>query len=42
MGDTYNDDVVAKQLNYLGLLQVIKIRQSGFPIRKPMKVFYEE
>lgn len=40
--EIFDDDLVMKQLNYLGLLQAVKIRKAGFPIRKPFSVFYRE
>ena len=33
--DTFDDDLVLRQLRYLGLRDVVYIRQKGFPIRKP-------
>lgn len=36
---TFEDDLVVRQLNYLGVLDTVNIRQAGFAIRIPFKDF---
>ncbi|CAK4836038.1 unnamed protein product [Aphanomyces euteiches] len=37
----FSTELVRDQLIYSGILEVIKIRQQGFPIRRPFDQFYE-
>jgi len=39
-GDCFTSSMVLAQLRYAGLLEVCRIRQIGFPVRKPFKEFF--
>ncbi|KAK8527352.1 hypothetical protein V6N13_085188 [Hibiscus sabdariffa] len=39
--DTYEDDLVLKQLRYCGVLEVVKISRSGYPTRMTHQEFAE-
>lgn len=41
VSDTFDGSLVLRQLRYLGLKEVVRIRQLGFPIRRLHKEFYE-
>jgi myosin heavy subunit len=41
IGDTFNGDMVLGQLRYLGLREVVLIRQQGYPIRRPFADFLQ-
>ncbi|VDL98603.1 unnamed protein product [Schistocephalus solidus] len=36
---TFEDTMVMEQLRYIGILETVKIRSSGFPVRLPYTVF---
>lgn len=36
----FNPDVVLNQLRYSGMLETVKIRRAGFPVRRTFKDFY--
>ena len=42
VGDYYESEVMLKQLRYSGLLEVCRIRQSGYPSRITYEQFYHE
>jgi myosin heavy subunit len=39
VGDKFTSEMVMSQLRYAGLLEVCRIRQVGFPVRKDFKTF---
>uniref|UniRef100_UPI003AAE8E0E unconventional myosin-X isoform X1 n=1 Tax=Centroberyx gerrardi TaxID=166262 RepID=UPI003AAE8E0E len=39
MPDQFDQTVVLKQLRYSGMLETVKIRRTGFPIRRPFQDF---
>ncbi|KAL4464464.1 hypothetical protein ABPG72_011752 [Tetrahymena utriculariae] len=38
----FNDDIMLNQLRYLGVLDTIKIRKEGFPVRKEYKDYFRK
>eukprot|EP01097_Dermamoeba_algensis_P001703 TRINITY_DN1640_c0_g3_i4.p1 TRINITY_DN1640_c0_g3~~TRINITY_DN1640_c0_g3_i4.p1 ORF type:complete len:2134 (-),score=641.62 TRINITY_DN1640_c0_g3_i4:179-6580(-) len=40
-GDLFEDDLVLAQLRYAGMLETIKIRRNGYPIRYPHEEFWK-
>eukprot|EP01088_Endostelium_zonatum_P014079 TRINITY_DN294_c0_g2_i1.p1 TRINITY_DN294_c0_g2~~TRINITY_DN294_c0_g2_i1.p1 ORF type:complete len:1666 (-),score=459.95 TRINITY_DN294_c0_g2_i1:2-4921(-) len=38
--ENFDNEMILAQLRYAGMLETIKIRQKGYPIRYPMKEFY--
>ncbi|XP_069765375.1 unconventional myosin-X [Narcine bancroftii] len=40
MPDQFDQTVVLNQLRYSGMLETVKIRQAGFPVRRPFQDFY--
>eukprot|EP01098_Paradermamoeba_levis_P007351 TRINITY_DN3032_c0_g1_i3.p1 TRINITY_DN3032_c0_g1~~TRINITY_DN3032_c0_g1_i3.p1 ORF type:complete len:775 (-),score=277.58 TRINITY_DN3032_c0_g1_i3:179-2503(-) len=40
-GDLFDDDLVLAQLRYAGMLETIKIRRNGYPIRYPHDEFWK-
>lgn len=36
----FDPDVVLNQLRYSGMLETVKIRRAGFPVRRTFKDFY--
>jgi myosin-7 len=41
IADTFDGMLVLRQLRYLGLKEVVNIRQLGYPVRKPHTAFYK-
>lgn len=39
MPDHFDQTVVLNQLRYSGMLETVKIRRTGFPIRRPFQDF---
>ena len=37
----FDDDMVLAQLRYAGMMETIKIRQLGFPMRLDFEAFYK-
>uniref|UniRef100_A0A8C4RZS7 Unconventional myosin-X-like n=1 Tax=Erpetoichthys calabaricus TaxID=27687 RepID=A0A8C4RZS7_ERPCA len=40
MPNKFDPEVVLNQLRYSGMLETVKIRRAGFPVRRPFKDFY--
>uniref|UniRef100_UPI00398E4DB6 unconventional myosin-X-like n=1 Tax=Pristiophorus japonicus TaxID=55135 RepID=UPI00398E4DB6 len=40
MAERFDEDVVLNQLRYSGMLETVKIRRAGFPVRRPFQEFY--
>ena len=38
--DRFDPDVVLNQLRYSGMLETVKIRRAGFPVRRTFQDFY--
>lgn len=36
----FDPDIVLNQLRYSGMLETVKIRRAGFPVRRTFKDFY--
>lgn len=36
---TFEDTMVMEQLRYIGILETVRIRSSGFPVRLPYEQF---
>jgi hypothetical protein len=42
VGSKYTSEMMLSQLRYAGLVEVCRIRQTGYPIRKPYDKFYKQ
>ncbi|XP_078408901.1 unconventional myosin-X-like [Cetorhinus maximus] len=40
MPEQFDEGVVRNQLRYSGMLEMVKIRRAGFPVRRPFQEFY--
>jgi len=40
MPDQFDQTVVLNQLRYSGMLETVRIRRAGFPVRRPFQDFY--
>ncbi|XP_067890797.1 unconventional myosin-X-like isoform X1 [Heterodontus francisci] len=40
MPEQFDEGVVRNQLRYSGMLETVKIRRAGFPVRRPFQEFY--
>ncbi|GCB82406.1 hypothetical protein scyTo_0022905, partial [Scyliorhinus torazame] len=40
MPEQFDEGVVQNQLRYSGMLEMVKIRRAGFPVRRPFQEFY--
>ncbi|XP_078064507.1 unconventional myosin-X-like, partial [Mustelus asterias] len=40
MPERFDEGVVRNQLRYSGMLEMVKIRRAGFPVRRPFQEFY--
>nr|XP_016848428.1 PREDICTED: unconventional myosin-X isoform X2 [Anolis carolinensis] len=41
MPDQFDQNVVLNQLRYSGMLETVRIRRAGFPVRRPFQDFYK-
>ena len=42
LAKSYEDDLVVSQLQYSGMLDIVRIRKEGFPVHVPASTFVEK